>query len=77
MNVGLTLFILNLCVCCSEVGLEVPFTLMHPKPEAGRTFSAPDLTCPSDLVPSFTSISLHFDFAAGSEGEVTMRATRF
>ncbi|XP_054876618.1 S-arrestin-like isoform X1 [Poeciliopsis prolifica] len=61
----------------SEVGLEVPFTLMHPKPEAGRTFSAPDLSGPSDLLPSFTSFSLHFDFlAACSEGEVTMTATK-
>ncbi|XP_070829798.1 S-arrestin a isoform X1 [Chaetodon trifascialis] len=25
---------LGLCLCCSEVGLEVPFKLMHPKPDA-------------------------------------------
>lgn len=23
-------------LCCSEVGLEVPFKLMHPKPDAGK-----------------------------------------
>lgn len=26
-----------LVLLCSEVGLEVPFKLMHPKPDAGKT----------------------------------------
>lgn len=61
---------------CSEVGLEVPFKLMHPKPDIGKTWTTikQDLltgSVQSTINPLFVSSGVRV-FAAGSEGEVNL-----